>query len=176
MLVELTAHDRNNIARFGGNGGLSLRKVSRIKQVLQFQTRLDHTFSEDEWLSSRMGLLPDARMCEPALEREFAVENIWQERPMGYHLNPAGWVDEVWGDPAKRRMIYDYCPEIKMIADFHLERERCPPTVDLPSVGEAPAFIVPEPAVVIDENGFVAGGIESGITRIDFGGNVGVNP
>jgi hypothetical protein len=176
VIWRLTNGNRNNIARFGGNGGLSLRKVSKIKQVLQFQTRLDHTFSEDEWLSSRMGLLPDAHMCDPVLEREFAVENIWQERPMGYHLNPVGWSEQVWGDPNKRSMIYDYCPEIKMIADFHLERERCPPMAGFPDNGEPPVFIVPEPAIMIDENGFVVGGIEDGITRIDFAGNVGVNP
>lgn len=144
--------------------------------MLQFQTRLDHTFSEDEWLSSRIGLLPQAHMCDPVLEREFAVENVWQERPMGYHLNPAGWSAEVWDDHNKRRMIYDYCPEIKMIAEMRLQRERCPPVAAVPPSGEAPTFVVPDPVGVIDEKGVIIGDIESGITRIDFEGNVGINP
>ena len=132
LTLELTSVHRNNGARFGGNGGLSLRKVSSIKEVLKFQTRLDHSFSEDAWISSRMGLLPDAHMCDPVLEREFAVEDVWQERPMGYHVNPAGWSNEVWGDRDKRRMIYDFCPEVKIILDMYLERERCPQEVIVP--------------------------------------------
>jgi hypothetical protein len=115
---------RNLEDRFGGNGGLSLRRV----EVLQFQTRLDNTFSEDQWLASRVGLVPGANMAPPAVEREFAVEDIWTERPMGYHINPTvgpGNSQDVWDDPAKRRMIYEYCPEIKIILDMRLDREQC---------------------------------------------------
>ena len=114
--------------RFGGNGGLSLRRVSKVLEVLQFQTRLDNTFSEDQWMASRVGLVPGANMAPPAVEREFAVEDIWTERPMGYHINPTvgpGNSQDVWDDPAKRQMIYDYCPEIKIILDMRLNREQC---------------------------------------------------
>jgi hypothetical protein len=174
----LTDCGRNNVARFGGNGGISLRKVSQILKVPRFQTGLDDSFQEDSWLSSRMGLLPDAHMCEPALEREFVVEDIWQERPLGYHINPAGWSDHVWQDPGKRKMIFDYCPEVKIILDMHLERERCQVPISPAASSDGnlnPEFVVPEPAVVIDESGGVSGSVEDGIAKIDFEGNVAVN-
>lgn len=122
-------NDRNLEDRFGGNGGLSLRRVSKVLEVLQFQTRLDNTFSEDQWMASRVGLVPGANMAPPAVEKEFAVEDIWTERPMGYHINPTvgpGNSQDVWDDPAKRKMIYEYCPEIKIILDMRLDREQCP--------------------------------------------------
>ena len=123
--------------RFGGNGGLSLRNVERVKEVLRFQRRLDDSAPEDQWLSARLGLLPGARMCPPDREREFAVEDVWHEWPMGYHVNPAGLGADVWELKEKRKQIFEYCPEIKMILDMRLERERC---VELPR--EMPA--VPE--------------------------------
>ena len=58
------ANDRNLEDRFGGNGGLSLRRVSKVLEVLQFQTRLDNTFSEDQWMASRVGLIPGANMAQ----------------------------------------------------------------------------------------------------------------
>ena len=79
-------------------------------------------------MASRVGLVPGANMAPPAVEREFAVEDIWAERPMGYHINPTvgpGNSRDVWDDPAKRRMIYEYCPEIKIILDMRLDREQC---------------------------------------------------
>ena len=79
-------------------------------------------------MASRVGLVPGANMAPPAVEREFAVEDIWTERPMGYHINPIvgpGNSLDVWDDPAKRRMIYEYCPEIKIILDMRLDREQC---------------------------------------------------
>ncbi len=97
-------------------------------EVLQFQARLDNSFSEDQWMASRVGLLPGANMASPDVEKEFAVEDIWAENPMGYHINPTmgpGNSPDVWDDPEKRRMIYDYCPEIKIILDMRLSREQC---------------------------------------------------
>lgn len=105
-----------------------MRRVSKVLEVLQFQTRLDNTFSEDQWMASRVGLVPGANMAPPVVEREFAVEDIWTERPMGYHINPTvgpGNSQDVWDDPARRRMIYEYCPEIKIILDMRLDREQC---------------------------------------------------
>ena len=80
-------------------------------------------------MASRVGLVPGANMAPPAVEKEFAVEDIWTERPMGYHINPTvgpGNSQDVWDDPAKRKMIYEYCPEIKIILDMRLDREQCP--------------------------------------------------
>ena len=111
--------------RFGGNGGLSIRNVEKVKEVLQFQKRIDNTVPEDQWLSARMGLLPDANMCPPDKESEFAVEDVWHEWPMGYHVNPGGFSPDVWEPQMKRKQIFEYCPEIKIILDMRLERERC---------------------------------------------------
>ena len=111
--------------RFGGNGALSLRRVSAVKQVLQFQTRLNDSDPSDRWLSMRMGLLPDARMAPATKEAEFSVENIWHDEPMGYRLDHT-LPDSVWGNQTLRKKIYGYCPEVKIIHEMKLERQRCP--------------------------------------------------
>lgn len=110
--------------RFGGNGALSLRRVSAVKQILGFQTRLNDSDPSDRWLSMRMGLLPDAKMAPASKEAEFSVENIWHDKPMGYRLDNI-LPDSVWGDRNKRKQIYDYCPEVKIIHEMKLERQRC---------------------------------------------------
>ena len=129
---------RNNPSRFGGNGGLSLRRVSKILEVLRFQKPYRGEFNEDQWLAARIGLLPDANMADPELEKEFAVETIWSERPLGYHLNPGGLNGEVWDDRDRRRQVFEYCPEIKIIMDMRLERERCQYPIFLPPIEELP--------------------------------------
>ncbi|KAH7227224.1 uncharacterized protein BKA55DRAFT_655495 [Fusarium redolens] len=45
----------NPSGRWGGNGGLSLRRVSSIIDVLRNQRRIDGTQPEDVWLSERLG-------------------------------------------------------------------------------------------------------------------------
>ena len=98
-------------------------------------------------MASRVGLVPGANMAPPTVEREFAVEDIWTERPMGYHINPTvspGNSQDVWDDPAKRRMIYEYCPEIKIILDMRLDREQCTLLDEGPPPGD-PEYIVPDP-------------------------------
>ena len=129
---------RNNPSRFGGNGGLSLRRVSKILEVLRFQKPYRGEFNEDQWLAARIGLLPDANMADPELEKDFAVETIWSERPLGYHLNPGGLNGEVWDDRERRRQVFEYCPEIKIIMDMRLERERCQYPMFLPPIEELP--------------------------------------
>ena len=170
MLIDVLK--RNLEDRFGGNGGLSLRRVSRVLEVLQFQARLDHSFSEDQWMSSRVGLLPGANMAPPAVERDFAVEDIWAERPMGYHINPTlgpGSSLDVWETKMKRRMIYEYCPEIKIVLNMRLEREQCQIPADWGGIAEeqgpeagsdvradGPAYIIPDPMVNTNYNEPVA--------------------
>ncbi|KAL8833359.1 MAG: hypothetical protein Q9170_004312 [Blastenia crenularia] len=110
--------------RFGGNGALSLRRVSGVKQILRFQTRLNDSDPSDRWLSMRMGLLPDARMAPASKEAEFSVENVWHDKPMGYRVDTI-LPDSVWGDRDRRKQIYDYCPEVKIIHEMKLERQRC---------------------------------------------------
>lgn len=47
---------------------------------------------------------------------------------MGYHLRSgAGNLPKgVWQNREQRRRIINYCPEIAIILDMKLERERCP--------------------------------------------------
>ncbi|KAL9608611.1 MAG: hypothetical protein Q9167_006572 [Letrouitia subvulpina] len=114
-------------AGWSGGGGLSLRRVSRIKQVLQFQTRLDDGASEDKWLNDRIKVLPDINLPKPEIEKQFTVEGVWHERPMGFHLptRNKGLLKSVWENRDQRKQIFEYCPEIKIIMEMKLERERC---------------------------------------------------
>src|SRR5947209_576374 len=74
---------RNLGDRFGGNGGLSLRKVSRIITVLENQIRIPRSGPEDVWLTERLGLLPGAHMANGTTQPLFSAEMIWQDKPMG---------------------------------------------------------------------------------------------
>ncbi|KAL8825464.1 MAG: hypothetical protein Q9170_007778 [Blastenia crenularia] len=114
-------------AHWSGGGGLSLRRVSRIQQVLNFQTRQDDADSEDRWLWDRVRLLPGVKLPKPEIEKMFAVEGVWDEKPMGFHMPSSSEIllKDVWDDPKQRKKTYEYCPEIKMIMNMKLERERC---------------------------------------------------
>ncbi|KAJ4391967.1 hypothetical protein N0V93_005587 [Gnomoniopsis smithogilvyi] len=61
-------------ARFGGNGGLSIRRVSAIIDVLRSQTRADFSEAEDVWLSERLGHRPNARMADATVSLTFSGE------------------------------------------------------------------------------------------------------
>ncbi|KAL7267747.1 hypothetical protein RUND412_009651 [Rhizina undulata] len=113
--------------RFGGNGGLSLRRLSRIIQVLKTEKREPHTSLEDLWLVQRIGLLPGVNMANGSQESHFSVEAVWQDEPMGYHMGWSGarLPDDVWGTAEKRKKVFDWCPEIKMVLGMKLEREGC---------------------------------------------------
>lgn len=52
-------------------------------------------------------------------------------KPMGYHVPLGGdHLDSpLWRDTESRQNILDYCPELSMILDMKLERERCPPEI-----------------------------------------------
>ncbi|KAM0263067.1 hypothetical protein ACHAQJ_001446 [Trichoderma viride] len=113
--------------RFAGNGGLSLRRVSVIKRILSFQARFNDSEPEDEWFGKRLWVLPGAKVASK-IDGAIAVEDVYMERPMGYHVREGGTnLNElVWGDAARRNEILEYCPELSMIMDMKLERERCP--------------------------------------------------
>lgn len=111
---------------FGGNGGLSLRKVSRILQVLQTQERKPGDEQlEDLWLSSRLQQLGGAHMADASLSKTFSVESVWDERPLGYHV---GWLgvhhEQIWDDEKQVEHILEYCPEVKIILDMQLKGDK----------------------------------------------------
>ncbi|KAI1331146.1 hypothetical protein F5Y16DRAFT_423700 [Xylariaceae sp. FL0255] len=156
----------NPNGRFGGNGGLSMRRVSSIVQVLRDQVRAEWSEPEDVWLTERLGHRPGARMANGTLsmtfsgemnygdgvhrpssssydpapavpeslkpsslpltpdqeeDRAYYIEGVddWREgfyEPMGYHTGGSGQMLHagIWGDPNKRKHIWNYCPEVKM--------------------------------------------------------------
>ncbi|RDW70080.1 hypothetical protein BP5796_08477 [Coleophoma crateriformis] len=114
--------------KFAGNGGLSLRKISAVKRILGFQSRYNDTEPEDEWFGKRITVLPGAKVATAAEEQHFTVEDVWHEKPMGYHARGGGSAlsEDVWKKPTQRAHIFAYCPEISMIMPMKLTRERCP--------------------------------------------------
>ncbi|OHW92114.1 hypothetical protein CSPAE12_09124 [Colletotrichum incanum] len=112
--------------RFSGNGGLSLRRVSSIKRVLQFQERYNDTEPEDEWFGKRLWVMQGEKVAH-GKKGVLSVEDVYMEKPMGYHIKDGGQSlsDKVWKDPKQRKKIFNYCPELSMIMDMKLERERC---------------------------------------------------
>jgi len=113
--------------RFSGNGGLSLRRVSAIKRVLGFQARYNNTEPEDEWFGKRMYILPGAKVASGS-DGMLAVEDVYMENPMGFHVRNGGQqlADAVWKNQKQRQDIFQYCPELSLVMDMKLERERCP--------------------------------------------------
>lgn len=107
---------------YGGNGGLSLRRLSRIIQVLETQERNPNTELEDLWLVQRLGHLPGANMANTTVEASFSVENVFVDEPLGYHTGWSGarFPEGVWGTKEHRAHIWKYCPEIKMVLDMKL--------------------------------------------------------
>lgn len=107
-------------SHYGGNGGLSLRRVSAIVDVLRNQKRLDFSEPEDVWLSERLGHRPGAKTANGTLSMTFSGENWYNAKPMGYHTGLSGIAlsSMIWGTPELRKEIWDYCPEIKMTLEM----------------------------------------------------------
>ena len=64
----------NPNGRFGGNGGLSLRRVSRIIDILRNQKRIPGTEPEDVWLTERLGHRPGAKLANGTASLTFSGE------------------------------------------------------------------------------------------------------
>ncbi|KAK0722402.1 hypothetical protein B0T26DRAFT_811204 [Lasiosphaeria miniovina] len=147
----------NPDGRFGGNGGLSLRRVSAIIDVLRNQERRDGTDPEDVWLTERLGHRPGAKLANGTTSSHFSGEmhsgekansttpavdpaiaaaqdgalvaglDDWRSgfyEPMGYHTGGGGSTlhGAIWGTPALRKHIWDYCPEVKMTLHMDVAR------------------------------------------------------
>ena len=126
MVRFLTSRRRSKDDRFSGNGGLSIRRVSVIRKVLGFQARYNDSEPEDQWFGKRIYIMPGAKVAS-GTDGILTVEDVYVENAMGYHVPDGGakLAPAVWEDPAQRKKIFDYCPEISMIMDMKLERERC---------------------------------------------------
>jgi hypothetical protein len=64
----------NPSGSFGGNGGLSLRRVSAMISILKYQNRIDGSEPEDVWLSDRLGHRPGAKMANGTSALTFSGE------------------------------------------------------------------------------------------------------
>ena len=71
--------------------------------------------------------MPGAKVATGAQESHFSVEDVYHEKPMGYHIRDGSTnlADDVWKDPIKRKKNFQYCPELAIIMPMKLERERC---------------------------------------------------
>lgn len=64
----------NPQGRFGGNGGLSLRRVSAIVNVLRNQERVPGSEPEDVWLTDRLGHRPGSKLANGTISSTFSGE------------------------------------------------------------------------------------------------------
>ncbi|EGY19335.1 hypothetical protein VD0002_g4875 [Verticillium dahliae] len=70
----------NPSSRWGGNGGLSLRRVSAIIDVLREQVRVDNSEPEDVWLTERLAHRPGARTANSTISIVFSGEGFVGEK------------------------------------------------------------------------------------------------
>ena len=70
----------NPNGRFGGNGGLSLRRVSSIIDVLRNQVRADGSEAEDVWLTERLGHRPGSKLANGTMSQAFSGEMFSGEK------------------------------------------------------------------------------------------------
>lgn len=61
-------------SRWGGNGGLSLRRVSAMIDVLANQVRVDGSEPEDVWLAERLGHRPNSKVANGTVSLTFSGE------------------------------------------------------------------------------------------------------
>jgi hypothetical protein len=113
-------------AQFGGNGGLSLRRISAILRVLQSEQRKPNDGElEDLWLCNRMHRMPGAKMANASISKTFSVEGVWDDAPLGYHV---GWLGvhhgQLWDSEAQVEHVLEYCPEVKMILGMRLAGDK----------------------------------------------------
>ena len=115
----------NTESRYGGNGGLSLRKVSSVIRILRSQKRLPGSEFEDSWVTERLGHLVGGRVANGTEELGFSADGVWSDDvlPMGYHTGFGGSVlnGNVYGTPAKGEKVFGYCPDLKMVVPMDAE-------------------------------------------------------
>lgn len=104
-----------------------MRRASTIRQVLEFQERHNNSEPEDIWFGKRVVSLPGVRIA-----RKFggviSGGEIFANKLMGYHVPQGGKTlnHEIWQNKELRKEVLEYCPELSLILDMKLERERCP--------------------------------------------------
>lgn len=107
-------------------GGLTLRRVSKVKHILSLQKRHNDTEPEDEWFGRRMAALAGDKVTS-RFDGTLAAETLLKEKPIGYNTRSTGATVEhrSWKSADARRQILDYCPELSMVMGMRLEKEIC---------------------------------------------------
>ena len=128
MNQPLTSTNRNgNSWTDGHNGhnGYSLRKVSSAKEAIRsFSRTLGNPVDWD--LRDAMQERPKAKLPTEKAESFFVMESEWVERPMAYHPYTKDLKDhEGWATENYRRAIWEHCPELKVVMQMKLDREKC---------------------------------------------------
>lgn len=113
-------------AQYGGNGGLSLRNVTKIIQVLEVENRtVGDGALEDLWLTDRLHRLPNSHMPNADISKTFSVESVWDKTPLGYHI---GWLgvhhEQIWDVQEQVDHVMEYCPDVKMIMGMKLAGDK----------------------------------------------------
>ncbi|EEU46648.1 uncharacterized protein NECHADRAFT_79451 [Fusarium vanettenii 77-13-4] len=128
---DWTSLGSTDAAYLGGSGGLSLRRISAIRRILSFQKRLNNSEPSDEWFMKRLRVHPGKAIVPGPSKPGLVGDHEQLVKPMGYHVPLGGdHLDSpLWRDTESRQNILDYCPELSMILDMKLERERCPPEI-----------------------------------------------
>lgn len=83
---------------------------------------------EDEWFGQRISQTPGLKVANAEESKHFSVEEVYHEKPMGYHVRDLGGgklPEGVWKSKEQRKKIFEYCPELVLVMDMKLERERC---------------------------------------------------
>ncbi|KAK1971539.1 hypothetical protein LY78DRAFT_89270 [Colletotrichum sublineola] len=60
--------------RWGGNGGLSIRRVSAMIDILRYQQRVDNSEPEDVWLAERLAHRPGSKVANGTVSLYFSGE------------------------------------------------------------------------------------------------------
>lgn len=112
---------------YGGNGGLSVRRISRILRAIREKGPRQHGDGalEDLWLTSKMREFEDWHMPNVTVSKRFSVESVWDDRPLGYHI---GWLgvhhEQIWTEEWQIRHILEYCPEVKLVLGMKLVADK----------------------------------------------------
>lgn len=105
----------NPKGRFGGNGGLSLRRVSSIIDVLRNQKRPIHGEPEDVWLTDRLGHRPNAKLANGTASLIFSGEMFSGEKE---HVNIPAKKKKPIGKDGNEELIEDEHGFIKGVDDW----------------------------------------------------------
>lgn len=106
---------------------------------MSFQARYNDTEPEHEWFGKRVTLLPGAKVAADR-EKALAVENVYVPDAMGYHFPGQSLTSPVWGVRKRRMAMFGYCPEVTMLLNMKLERERCLGDTDNEQITSTTAF------------------------------------